>query len=95
MRKNDLFLMREKVTYTRSTVWCVTRRAPPASGTIGLGALARVVNHPALRGLPFYPETPNDLEGNAREIACAKGLAGEWQKQFDFFQKHLYKGVFI
>ena len=69
--------MRETVTYTRSTAWCVTRGAPPASGTIGLEALARVVNHPALHGLPFYLETPNDLEGNAREIACAKGLAGE------------------
>ena len=69
--------MRETVTYTRSTAWRVTRGAPPASGTIGLGALTRVVNHPALRGLPFYLETPNDLEGNARENACAKGLAGE------------------
>lgn len=69
--------MRETVTYTRSTAWCVTCGAPPASGTIGLGALARVVNHPVLRGLLFYLETPNDLEGNAREIACAKGLAGE------------------
>ena len=46
-------------------------------GTIGLEALARVVNHPALRGLPFYLETPNDLDGYAREIACVKGLAGE------------------
>ncbi len=77
VQKNDLLLMRETVTYTRSTVWCVTRRAPPASRTFGLGALARVVNHPALRGLPFYLETPNDLDGYAREIACAKGLAGE------------------
>ena len=72
--------MRETVTYTRSTVWCVTHEAPPASGTIGFGALAHVVNHPALHGLPFYLETPNDLDGYAREIACAKGLAGEWQK---------------
>ena len=45
-------------------------------GTIGLEALARVVNHPALRGLPFYLETPNDLDGYAQEIACVKGLAG-------------------
>ena len=69
--------MHETVTYTHSTVWCVTRRAPPASGTIGLGALARVVNHPALRGLSFYLETPNDLDGYARAIACVKGVAGE------------------
>ena len=64
--------MRETVTYTRSTVWCVTRGAPPASGTIGLGALARAVNHPVLRGLPFYLETPNDLAGYSREIAMMK-----------------------
>ena len=39
---------------------------------------------PALRGLPFYLETPNDLEGNAREIACVKGLAGEgWESGKD------------
>ena len=69
--------MREKVTYTRSTVWCVTRRRSPASRTIGLGALTRVVNHPTLRGLSFYLETPNDLDGYAREIACVKGLAEE------------------
>ena len=68
--------MRETVAYTRSTVWCVTHEAPPAYGTIGLGALAHVVNHPALRGLSFYLETPNDLDGYAREIACVKGLAG-------------------
>ena len=69
--------MRETVTYMRLTVWCVTHEAPPAYGTIGLEALARVVNHPALRGLSFYLETPNDLDGYAREIACVKGLAGE------------------
>jgi len=41
-------------------------------GTIGLEALARIVNHPALRELPFYLETPNDLDGYAREIAMMK-----------------------
>ena len=41
-------------------------------GTLGLEALTRVVNHPALRELPFYLETPNDLEGYAREIAMMK-----------------------
>ena len=38
-------------------------------GALGLEALTRVVNHPALRDLPFYLETPNDLAGYAREIA--------------------------
>ena len=56
-------------------------------GTIGLEALARVVNHPALRGLPFYLETPNDLDGYAREIACVKGLAGEGKKKLTIFSK--------
>ena len=41
-------------------------------GTLGLEALTRIVNHPALRELPFYLETPNDLEGYAREIAMMK-----------------------
>lgn len=41
-------------------------------GTIGLEALTQVVNHPSLRDLPFYLETPNELEGYAREIALMK-----------------------
>ena len=41
-------------------------------GTLGLEALARIVNHPALRDLPGYLETPNDLAGYAREIALMK-----------------------
>lgn len=55
---------------------------PPAShkdrhekigdGYIGLEALTRIINHPALRELPFYLETPNELEGYAAEIALLK-----------------------
>ncbi|MCH5287089.1 MAG: deoxyribonuclease IV [Christensenellaceae bacterium] len=41
-------------------------------GCIGLEALVRVVNHPALRELPFLLETPNELDGYAREIAVLK-----------------------
>ncbi len=41
-------------------------------GSLGLEALERIVNHPALRDLPFYLETPNDLAGYAREIALMK-----------------------
>lgn len=37
-------------------------------GSIGLEAIARIVNHPALRHLPFLLETPNDLDGYAKEI---------------------------
>ena len=41
-------------------------------GSLGMEALERIVNHPALRELPFYLETPNDLEGYAQEIALMK-----------------------
>ena len=51
------------------------RHARLGEGFIGLDALKRVVNHPALRGLPFYLETPNDLDGYAREIAVMRGLS--------------------
>ena len=48
------------------------RHARIGEGHIGLEALVRVINHPALRNLPFYLETPNDLDGYAREIALLK-----------------------
>lgn len=41
-------------------------------GFIGLEALLRVVNHPYLRNLPFYLETPNELPGYAKEIAIVR-----------------------
>lgn len=41
-------------------------------GFIGLEALLRVVNHPYLRNLPFYLETPNELPGYATEIAIVR-----------------------
>ena len=44
-------------------------------GSIGLDATVRIINHPALRGLPFYLETPNEIEGYAREIALLRSLA--------------------
>ena len=43
-------------------------------GKIGVEALARIVNHPKLRDLPFYLETPCDLQGYKEEIALLKGL---------------------
>lgn len=41
-------------------------------GTIGLEAITRIINHPKLRHLPFYLETPNELEGHAKEIELLK-----------------------
>lgn len=42
-------------------------------GHIGLEAMVRVINHPALRELPFCLETPHDsLDGYAKEIALLK-----------------------
>ena len=37
-------------------------------GFIGLEAFTRIINHPKLRNLPFFLETPNELEGYAKEI---------------------------
>ena len=37
-------------------------------GTIGLDAIKRIVAHPKLSHLPFYLETPNELEGYGDEI---------------------------
>ena len=43
-------------------------------GNIGLAAFAAVINHPALRDLPFCLETPNELDGYAKEIAVLREL---------------------
>lgn len=43
-------------------------------GSIGTEAFERIINHPSLRELPFYLETPNEAEGYAKEIALLKGL---------------------
>lgn len=43
-------------------------------GYIGIEAFERIVNHPALRDLPFILETPNELPGYAREIELLRGL---------------------
>ncbi len=43
-------------------------------GHLGLEAITRVINHPALRHLPFLLETPNDLPGYGEEIALLHGV---------------------
>lgn len=48
------------------------RHAKIGEGHIGLEAMVRIINHPALRKLPFFLETPNELDGYAKEIALLK-----------------------
>ena len=43
-------------------------------GSIGEEAFARIINHPKLCDLPFYLETPNELDGYAKEIELLKSL---------------------
>ena len=43
-------------------------------GSIGVEAIQRIINHPLLCELPFYLETPNELDGYAKEIALLKLL---------------------
>lgn len=45
-------------------------------GSLGLEAFERIINHPKLKDLPFFLETPQeDLAGYGREIEILKGLA--------------------
>lgn len=44
------------------------RHACIGEGNMGLEAIVNVINHPKLRKLPFYLETPNELPGHAQEI---------------------------
>ena len=48
------------------------RHAKIGEGNIGADALVNVINHPAFAGLPINLETPNELDGYAKEIAFLK-----------------------
>lgn len=50
------------------------RHATIGSGTLGLDAIGQIINHPRLRSLPFYLETPNDEAGHGREIALLRSM---------------------
>ena len=43
-------------------------------GSLGIHAVTEIINHPALADLPFYLETPNDIDGYAAEIALLRSL---------------------
>lgn len=44
------------------------------NGYIGIDAIERIINNPRIKDLPFYLETPNDVEGYQKEIEKLKSL---------------------
>jgi deoxyribonuclease-4 len=50
------------------------RHAGIGDGSLGEEAIARIINHPDLRQIPFYLETPQELPGYAREIKRLREL---------------------
>lgn len=53
------------------------RHVPLGEGAIGLPAILEVLRHPALARLPFYAETPLDLEGHHKELDRIKASLGD------------------
>lgn len=43
-------------------------------GSLGLEAITRIINHPKLKHLPFFLETPNELEGYGKEIEILRNV---------------------
>lgn len=43
-------------------------------GFLGIEAITRIINHEKLKDLPFFLETPNDIDGYEKEIALLKTL---------------------
>lgn len=43
-------------------------------GSLGIEAVTRIINHEKLKDLPFFLETPNDIDGYEKEIELLKQL---------------------
>ena len=43
-------------------------------GTLGMQTFEKIINHPNLKDLPFFLETPNELDGYEKEIALLKKM---------------------
>lgn len=41
-------------------------------GSIGFDTMVKIINHPKLQGIPVLLETPNEIDGYAKEIAMLK-----------------------
>ena len=50
------------------------RHACIGEGALGVETFRKIVNHPALAGLPMILETPNELPGYQREIALLRSM---------------------
>jgi len=48
------------------------RHAKIGEGHLTSDAIINIINHPKLRDLPFLLETPNEIDGYAKEIAFLK-----------------------
>lgn len=48
------------------------RHAKIGEGKIGLSALINIINNPRIKDLPFYLETPNEIDGYQKEIELLK-----------------------
>lgn len=49
------------------------RHAKIGEGFLKLEPIIRLINHPALKHLPFFLETPNDMDGYKKEIELLRG----------------------
>lgn len=47
------------------------------SGSLGLEGIVKIISHPVISKLPICLETPNDLDGYAKEIALLKKLTSQ------------------
>lgn len=43
-------------------------------GSLGTETFCQIINHPLLAGIPIYLETPNELDGYAREIQMLRDM---------------------
>ena len=55
----------------------IGRHEKVGEGSIGTEAFERIINPPMLADKPFFLETPNELDGYAKEIALLKSLRRE------------------
>ena len=46
-------------------------------GKIGLEAISKIINNDRIKNLPFYLETPNEIEGYEKEIQLLKKIKND------------------